>query len=213
MNYHKNALMALNIASAFAAAYGARDLARIGNMVEGAIRSGYSRSLENQADRIGLEYMVSAGYDPREAPRLWKQMTKAVGLDVTDFCWSTHDNQATRRSYLMNEIKNNYSDLNYSQVRSTGDNFNRIRASVKEGSSAKKTIKVKSARAEFGRISEGMTYEQVINIMGTSGELISSNEIAGIKTVMYSWKNANGSNINAIFQNGKLIQKAQLGLP
>src|SRR5262245_63559788 len=83
----------------------ARDLARIGNMVEGAIRSGYSRSLENQADRIGLEYMVSAGYDPREAPRLWKQMTKAVGLDVTDFFWSTHDNQATRRSYLMNEIK------------------------------------------------------------------------------------------------------------
>ena len=37
MNYHKNALMALNIASAFAAAYGARDLARIGNMVEGAV--------------------------------------------------------------------------------------------------------------------------------------------------------------------------------
>jgi predicted Zn-dependent protease len=129
MNYHKNALMALNIASAFAAAYGARDLARLGNMVEGAIRNGYSRSLENQADRIGLEYMVRVGYDPREAPRLWKQMTKAYGLQVTDFFWSTHDNQATRRSYLMNEIKNNYSDLNYSQVRSNGENFNRIRAS------------------------------------------------------------------------------------
>jgi len=213
MNYHKNALMALSIASALAAAYGARDLARIGNMVEGAIRNGYSRSLENQADRIGLEYMVRAGYDPREAPRLWKHMTKAYGLQATDFFWSTHDNQATRRSYLMNEIKNNYSDLNYSQVRSNGDNFNRIRASVNEGSSAKKTIKVKSTRAEFGRISEGITYEQVVSIMGTSGELLISNEIDGIKTLTYSWKNVHGSNINAIFQNGKLIQKVQLGLP
>ncbi len=80
MNYHKNSLMTLHIASAFAAAYGKTDLARIGNMVEGAIRNGYSRSLENQADRIGLEYMVRAGYDPREAPRLWKQMAKAYGL-------------------------------------------------------------------------------------------------------------------------------------
>ncbi len=113
----------------------------------------------------------------------------------------------------MNEIKNNYSDLNYSQVRSNGDNFNRIRASVNEGSSAKKTIKVKSTRAEFGRISEGMTYEQVVSILGTSGELLISNEIDGIKTLTYSWKNASGSNINAIFQNGKLVQRVQLGLP
>jgi Peptidase family M48/Domain of unknown function (DUF5666) len=213
MNYHKNAKMALSIASAVASAYGARNLADIANMVEGAIRNGYQRSLENQADRIGLEYMVRAGYDPREAPRLWKQMTKAYGLQLTDFFWSTHDNQATRRSYLMNEIKTNYSDLNYSQVRSYGENFNRVRASVTEGSSSKKTIKVKSTKAEFGRISEGMTYEQVVSIIGTSGELIISNEIDGISTMMYSWKNANGSNINAIFQNGKLIQKAQLGLP
>jgi len=140
-------------------------------------------------------------------------MTKAYGLQVTDFFWSTHDNQATRRSYLMNEIKNNYSDLNYSQVRSNGENFSRIRASVKEGTSLKKTIKVKSTRAEFGRISEGMTYEQVVNIMGTSGELIIVNEIDGIRTLTYSWKKANGSDINAIFQNGKLIQKVQLSLP
>jgi hypothetical protein len=213
MNYHKNAKIALSIASAVASAYGARNLADIANMAEGAIRNGYQRSLENQADRIGLEYIVRAGYDPREAPRFWKQVTKVVGDQATNFFWSDHDNNATRRSFLMNEIRNNYSDLNYSQLRSNGENFNRIRASVNEGFSSKKTIMVKSARAEFGRISEGMTYEQVVSIIGTSGELIISNEIDGIKTMMYSWKNANGSNINAIFQNGKLIQKAQLGLP
>src|SRR5262249_54878822 len=66
LNYQKNTRMALTIASAVASAYGARNLAEIANMVEGAIRNGYSRAMENQADRIGLEYMVRSGYDPRE---------------------------------------------------------------------------------------------------------------------------------------------------
>jgi hypothetical protein len=70
---------------------------------------------------------------------------------------------------------------------------------------------VKSTRVEFDRVAQGMTYEQFVSIKGTSSELIISNEIDGIRTMMYSWKNANGSNINAIFQNGKLIQK--IGLP
>src|SRR5215470_7855171 len=79
------------------ARYGAINLAQLGTMIEGAVRNGYSRSLENQADRIGLEYMAQAGYDPREAPKLWKQMTKAYGLQVTNAFWSTHENQNSRQ--------------------------------------------------------------------------------------------------------------------
>ena len=30
---------------------------------------------------------------------------------------------------------------------------------------------------------------------------------------MYSWTNANGSNMNVMFQSGKLITKAQFRLP
>jgi hypothetical protein len=121
------------------------------------------------------------------------------------------DNNATRR---FNE--RNQKQLFGPELLTTAEQrreFQSHKSIRHEGFSSKKTIKVKSARAEFGRISEGMTYEQVVSIIGTSGELIISNEIDGIKTMMYSWKNANGSNINAIFQNGKLIQKAQLGLP
>ncbi len=68
-------------------------------------------------------------------------------------------------------------------------------------------------KAEFDQIADSMTYEQVVAIIGASGELLSSSELAGFKTVMYSWANSNGSNMNAMFQNGKLIQKAQFGLP
>lgn len=68
-------------------------------------------------------------------------------------------------------------------------------------------------KAEYDRIAEGMTYEQVRGIIGATGEELARNNIAGIETVMYSWMNSNGSNMNAMFQNGKLMQKAQFGLP
>jgi hypothetical protein len=69
------------------------------------------------------------------------------------------------------------------------------------------------SKAKYDSISEGMSYEQVKGIIGASGEELSRSDLAGIKTVMYQWMNPNGSNMNAMFQNGKLIQKAQFGLP
>jgi hypothetical protein len=68
-------------------------------------------------------------------------------------------------------------------------------------------------KAEFDRIRDGMSYEEVAKIIGASGEVLSSSDVAGYKTIMYSWTNSNGSNMNAMFQNGKLTQKAQFGLP
>ena len=68
-------------------------------------------------------------------------------------------------------------------------------------------------KAEYDLIREGMTYEQVTQIIGASGEEQSRSDLAGFTTVMYSWMNSNGSNMNAMFQNGGLVQKAQFGLP
>jgi hypothetical protein len=66
--------------------------------------------------------------------------------------------------------------------------------------------------AEYEQIREGLTYEDVCAIIGDSGQELSRSEIAGYSSVMYSWKNENGSNMNAMFQNGKLVTKAQFGL-
>ena len=72
---------------------------------------------------------------------------------------------------------------------------------------------------EYQRIENGMSYKQVVGIIGAEGEEMSRNKIDGvpgvmesIETVMYQWVNSNGSNMNAIFQNDKLKQKAQFGL-
>ncbi|AUS08335.1 hypothetical protein C1X05_05485 [Laceyella sacchari] len=65
---------------------------------------------------------------------------------------------------------------------------------------------------EFKKIKNGMTYEEVVKIIGFEGTEMSSSEIGGIKTIMYSWQNDDGSNMNAMFQNNKLNTKAQFGL-
>jgi hypothetical protein len=68
--------------------------------------------------------------------------------------------------------------------------------------------------SEFNNISEGMTYEQAVKIIGSNGELMSESSVGGISTKMYTWKGEGslGANANAMFQNGKLITKAQVGL-
>jgi hypothetical protein len=66
--------------------------------------------------------------------------------------------------------------------------------------------------SEYEQIREGMSYAEVTAIIGASGQELSRSELAGYRTVMYSWGNQNGSNMNAMFQNDKLVNKAQLGL-
>ncbi|MGA7986004.1 MAG: M48 family metalloprotease, partial [Burkholderiales bacterium] len=54
--------------------------------------TGYSRELEAEADAQGYKRLVAAGYDPREAPKLFKLMmdeVKASGEDEP-FFFSTH---------------------------------------------------------------------------------------------------------------------------
>lgn len=66
---------------------------------------------------------------------------------------------------------------------------------------------------QFNRLQEGMTYQEVVSILGSEGEILSSSDIAGYKTIMYMWEgNSLGGNMNAIFQNDKMISRAQFGL-
>jgi len=68
--------------------------------------------------------------------------------------------------------------------------------------------------AEYNRIHVGMSYDEVREIIGAQGTEMSRNRTGGITTVMYSWPGAGivGANMNAIFQGGKLVDKAQFGL-
>jgi hypothetical protein len=64
----------------------------------------------------------------------------------------------------------------------------------------------------YARLQTGMTYAQACNILGQNGVESARSEMAGIETVLYQWQGEGIANMNAMFQNGKLVQKAQFGL-
>lgn len=70
--------------------------------------------------------------------------------------------------------------------------------------------------AEFNAIQNGMSYEQVVQIVGGPGEKMSESGSPGEEyyTVMYMWEGEGslGANANSMFQGGALINKAQFGL-
>jgi hypothetical protein len=66
--------------------------------------------------------------------------------------------------------------------------------------------------AKFNSLKTGMSYAQVVKILGEEGKEQSRSDIGGMTTVMYMWQNPTGGNMNAMFQRGALNMKAQFGL-
>ena len=69
--------------------------------------------------------------------------------------------------------------------------------------------------SEFNRIREGMSYREVVDIIGHEGEVMSEGGAEyGHHTVMYSWENPGAlqGNMTAMFQNDRLVNKAQFML-
>ena len=69
---------------------------------------------------------------------------------------------------------------------------------------------------EFNAIQEGMTYQEVTDIVGSSGELVSESGMSGSDyyTQLRSWEGEGslGANANVMFQGGVVVSKSQFGL-
>ena len=64
----------------------------------------FSRQHELEADRLGVEYMQRAGYDPREAVALWRLMAAQRTGATAEFA-STHPSDATRIATLEDYLR------------------------------------------------------------------------------------------------------------
>lgn len=64
---------------------------------------------------------------------------------------------------------------------------------------------------QFSNIKEGMSYEEVVGIIG-EGQVSSETKIFNLTSIMYEWINKDGSNMNAIFDSDTLTMKSQFNL-
>lgn len=77
-------------------------------------------------------------------------------------------------------------------------------------------VNPKISKAEFDKLQNGMTYEEVVAIIGGEGDVMSEVGEKGTAyyTIMYMYEGEKGigANANLTFQDGKLNMKAQFGL-
>jgi Zn-dependent protease with chaperone function len=75
-----------------------------------AFTNGYSRELEDQADRVGLRYAHEAGYDVHQGPVLWGKFRDKYGESarVTTFFFGSHSRPTDRIRNIQQELATNY---------------------------------------------------------------------------------------------------------
>lgn len=64
----------------------------------------------------------------------------------------------------------------------------------------------------FSKMKNGMTYEEVVKILGKEGEETSSSTIGKYELKSYKWEGEKSARISASFRNNELRSKSQFGL-
>ena len=68
--------------------------------------------------------------------------------------------------------------------------------------------------AQFAQLHVGMTYAEAIAVIGCAGDVMVDQSAGQPPTMMYGWQGHGipGANMNAMFQDGRLIMKRQFGI-
>lgn len=64
----------------------------------------------------------------------------------------------------------------------------------------------------YNKIQKGMSFNEVVEILGEDYEVSSSASYGDYNSNCYVWQGFGGANITIIFLNGKVFSKAQAGL-
>jgi Zn-dependent protease with chaperone function len=83
-----------------------------GNLALRAWMNGYSRQLEDQADRVGLRYAYEGGFDVARVSGMWQRILERDGqLDrVSNFVLGSHSRESDRIRNIERELRLNYSE-------------------------------------------------------------------------------------------------------
>jgi predicted Zn-dependent protease len=80
--------------------------------VANAAVNGHGRSQESEADTVGLDYLVNAGYDPREAPRTFARLLEEYGdpAPLQHFFYGDHPTNVARIERTSHLVWTQYAD-------------------------------------------------------------------------------------------------------
>jgi predicted Zn-dependent protease len=92
-----------------------QDMVRDGAMI--GLVLPYARDQESEADLVGLTYMAKAGFDPRAAMYLWKNMSAANKNQPPEFL-SSHPSDDARLNAIVKAITPALVD--YNEARDAG---------------------------------------------------------------------------------------------
>jgi len=169
-----------------------------------AYASGYSRDMEDQADRVGLRYAYEAGYDISKGPRLWNRFAKKYGegSKVANFFFGDHSRSAARATKLEKEIAFNYPDgpKPGGPVRVAHRPAPAPRATASRTATVPQTAQALVSPAPGGagkrqEIRPGMTPDEVRKVLGAPQKEV----VFGEKT---GWSYPN---LTVVFQRGKVV--------
>tara|TARA_Y100000590_G_scaffold319976_1_gene362193 strand:+ start:243 stop:1442 length:1200 start_codon:yes stop_codon:yes gene_type:complete len=60
------------------------DIFNLTQLLQAGFMAKHSRDNEREADQVGLDFLIKAGYDPKEAPKVWENIIKEMKLGEID---------------------------------------------------------------------------------------------------------------------------------
>jgi Zn-dependent protease with chaperone function len=148
-------------------------------------QSGYSRSLETEADRVGMGYVAAGGFDVRKAPRVWERFREKYGDEqsVKNFVVGKHPRNAERAGNARAELRAYYPTYEPSgppaQLAAAPSPAEPAMPAARASSSlvadgnqlaSGQTPVLAAAPAPSTQIEKGMTLEQVRALLGAPKE-------------------------------------------
>lgn len=69
-------------------------------------------------------------------------------------------------------------------------------------------------REEFERVNVGMSYDDVVYVVGQEGNKLSTQAVGSVtsldgNSMVCTWRNSDGSRMSAIFENNRLVSKSE----
>jgi predicted Zn-dependent protease len=123
------------------------------NLALQAAVNGHGRKLEDEADVIGLYYMVEAGYDYMEAPEVWRVFNNYTKdqSKVSNFFFSNHSTHAARINNLTKAINADYrASVPRAKLKTNEDEYQKVVERVQRENAAANLQGQEYARAQRG---------------------------------------------------------------